>query len=138
MKLGGNRQPGDNPLLFSISGTGSFICPVAQTRLDIPRPLITQSRSTGGKAEMFSSTGGTRIDNTSVRSRTRYQLSHPSSPGGSQDRPYPYIHGNGWTCGHVVNRTISLRLRKVVVIGPSGSCVSAILRNMKNDLKSRI
>ena len=29
MKLGGNRPPGDNPLLFSISGTGSFICPVA-------------------------------------------------------------------------------------------------------------
>ena len=25
----GNRPPGDNPLLFSISGTGSFICPVA-------------------------------------------------------------------------------------------------------------
>ena len=29
MKLGGNRPPGDNPLLFAISGTGSFICPVA-------------------------------------------------------------------------------------------------------------
>ena len=25
MKLGGNRPPGDNPLLFSTSGTGSFI-----------------------------------------------------------------------------------------------------------------
>ena len=25
MKLGGNRPPGDNPLLFPISGTGSFI-----------------------------------------------------------------------------------------------------------------
>ena len=31
MKLGGNRPPGDNPLLFSISGTGSFIYPVAST-----------------------------------------------------------------------------------------------------------
>ena len=41
-KLGGNRPPGDNPLLFLISGMGSFICPVAQARLDIPRPLITQ------------------------------------------------------------------------------------------------
>ena len=51
MKPGGNRPPGDNPLLFSISGTGSFICPVAQAQLDIPRPLITQSQSTGGKAE---------------------------------------------------------------------------------------
>ena len=28
MKLGGNRPPGDNRLLFSTSGTGSFICPV--------------------------------------------------------------------------------------------------------------
>ena len=27
MKPGGNRPPGDNPLLFSISGMGSFICP---------------------------------------------------------------------------------------------------------------
>ena len=26
MKLGGNRPPGDNPLVFSISGTGSFTC----------------------------------------------------------------------------------------------------------------
>ena len=26
MKLGGTRPPGDNPLLFAISGTGSFIC----------------------------------------------------------------------------------------------------------------
>ena len=38
-----------------------------------------------GKAEMFSSAGGTRTDNTSVQSRTRYQLSHPSSPGGSHN-----------------------------------------------------
>ena len=35
MKPGGNRPPGDNPLFFSISGTGSLICPVAQARLDI-------------------------------------------------------------------------------------------------------
>ena len=27
MKLGGNRPPGDNPLLFSISGTGSLNMP---------------------------------------------------------------------------------------------------------------
>ena len=40
MKPGGNRPPGDNPLLFSISGTGSCICPVAQARLDTPGPLI--------------------------------------------------------------------------------------------------
>ena len=36
MKLGGNRTQGDNPLFFSISGTGSFLCPVAQTRRDKP------------------------------------------------------------------------------------------------------
>ena len=29
MKLGGNQPPGDNPLLFSKSGRGYFICPVA-------------------------------------------------------------------------------------------------------------
>ena len=55
MKLGGNRPPGDNPLLFSISGTGSFICPVAQTWLDIPRPLITQSPDTAGHTKAFDS-----------------------------------------------------------------------------------
>ena len=47
IKLGGNRPPGDNPLLFLISGTGSFIWPVAQTLLDITRPLITQSHRHG-------------------------------------------------------------------------------------------
>ena len=47
MKLGGNLPPGHDVLLFSISGTGSFICPVTQTRLDIPRPLITQSHRHG-------------------------------------------------------------------------------------------
>ena len=35
--------------------------------MDIPRLLITQLRSTRGKAEMFSSAGRTRTDNTSVR-----------------------------------------------------------------------
>ena len=34
------------------------------------KALVTQSRSTGGEAEMFSSAGGTRTDNTSARSRT--------------------------------------------------------------------
>ena len=47
MKLGGNLPRGYNALLFSISGTGSFICLVTQTRLDIPRPLITQSHRHG-------------------------------------------------------------------------------------------
>ena len=48
MKLGGNLPPGHDALLFSVSGTGSVICPVAQTRLDMPRPLFTQSWTTGG------------------------------------------------------------------------------------------
>ena len=34
---------------------------------------------------MFSSAGVTRTDNTLVRSRTCYQLSHPDSPGGSHN-----------------------------------------------------
>ena len=45
-------------------------------RLDIPRPLITQSWSNGGKTEMFSP-ARTRTDNTSAHSRMCYQLSHP-------------------------------------------------------------
>ena len=40
MKLGGNRPPGLYALLFSISGRGSFIYPVTQTRLDIARPRM--------------------------------------------------------------------------------------------------
>ena len=38
---------------YSISGTGSFICPVAQTQLDIPRALITQSWATIGERSIF-------------------------------------------------------------------------------------
>ena len=91
MKLGGHRPPGDNPLFFSTSGTGYFICPVAQTRLDILRPLITQSRSTGGggggAGDGFSSASGTRTDNTSAYSRTCSQLSHP---GDGQTDSYTY------------------------------------------------
>ena len=39
MKLGGTLQLGHDALPFSISGTGTFISPVIQTQLDIPRPL---------------------------------------------------------------------------------------------------
>ena len=45
-----------------------------------------------GKSEMFSSAGGTRTYNTSVRSRTCYQLSHPGSPRGSHN-PGPSTGG---------------------------------------------
>ena len=75
MKLGGNRPPEDNPLLFLISGTGSFICPVAQTRLDIPRPLITQWWVGGAKC----SVPWMGLEPTTRRGRT-YQLSQPGSP----------------------------------------------------------
>ena len=47
IKLGRNLPPGHNALLFSTSGTGTFIYPVTQTRLDIPRSLITQSHRHG-------------------------------------------------------------------------------------------
>ena len=44
MKLGGNLPLGHDALLFSISGTGSFLCPVTDTpRPYQPRPLITDS-----------------------------------------------------------------------------------------------
>ena len=46
---------GHDALLFSISGTGSFICPVAQTGLDIPRPLISQSWTIGGILQRYKS-----------------------------------------------------------------------------------
>ena len=54
MQIRGNLPLEQNALLFSISGTGSFICPVTQTRLDIPRLLITQSCTT--KADLNSPT----------------------------------------------------------------------------------
>ena len=44
MKLRRHLPPGHDAPLLSISVTGSFICPVAQTRLDIPIPLIRQWR----------------------------------------------------------------------------------------------
>ena len=47
MKLGGNLPLGHDALLFSTSGMGSLICSLAQTRLDIPMPLITQSHRHG-------------------------------------------------------------------------------------------
>ena len=54
--IGGNLPPGHNALLVPIQvqlhGTGSFICPVAQTRLDI-RPLFTQSWTTGEDAKGY-------------------------------------------------------------------------------------
>ena len=87
MKLGGNRPPGYDALLFSISGTGSFICPVTQTWLDIPRPLFTQSWITGGKSK-WSSTRQIRTTGLSVHSQTRQPPDHDDRPK-SEDQIYP-------------------------------------------------
>ena len=79
MKLEANLPLGHDALLFSISGTGSFICPVAQTRLDIPRPLFTQSWTTGGKSKC-SGTRQIQTANQSVHSRTRQAPDHDDCP----------------------------------------------------------
>ena len=52
---------------------------------------------------MFSSVGVTQADNTSVRSRTRYQLSHPGSPGGSHN-PGSSTGGNLLPTGGIVGK----------------------------------
>ena len=60
VKLGRNLPLRHNALLFSIGGMGSIICPVTQTRLDIPKPLTRQSWTTAwspGKVEPFSDEG---------------------------------------------------------------------------------
>ena len=48
MKLGGNLPPGHDALLFSISGTGSFICLVTDTRLDLTKTFIYPVMDQGG------------------------------------------------------------------------------------------
>ena len=101
MKLGGNRPLGDNPILFSISGTGSLVWfgllgfNASATARVIARDLLCAqwhrhgctyqglwlpSRGALGETEMFRP-GRTRIDNTSAHSRTRYLLTHPGSEG---------------------------------------------------------
>ena len=77
-----NLPPGHDALLFSISNTGSFICPVAQTRLGIPRPLFTQSWTTRGKSKC----SGTR------QIRTADLLVHsPPEVGGSIFKMSPFV-----------------------------------------------
>ena len=44
MKLGGNRPPGDNPPLFSISGTGSFISPVVHEYIVVMHRTIWNTK----------------------------------------------------------------------------------------------
>ena len=116
MKLGGNRPPGDNsPSLFD-KWHGIFYMP---SRIDeaghtktFDYPVVEH----WGKAEMFSSAGGTRTDNTSVRSRARYQLSHPGSPRGS--------HNPGSSTGGIFSQTGGIvckeqpRHEKAIPMGP--------------------
>ena len=59
MKLGGTRPPGDNPLLLSISGTGSFIY-VWSCRLGWVK------NATGDPRVMQNEYDGTRFDHQSV------------------------------------------------------------------------
>ena len=89
IELGGNLPQGHDARLFSICGTGSCIdvCPVAQTRLDIPRPLFTQSWTTGGKPKC-SGTRQIRTADLSVHSRTRQPPDHDDCAK-SEDRVYP-------------------------------------------------
>ena len=69
-KLGGNLPSGHDALLFSISDTGSFIYPVAQTWLDIPShgPLVGKSKCSG--------TRQIRTADLSIHSSTRQTPDH--------------------------------------------------------------
>ena len=83
---------------------------------------------------MFSSAGGTRTDNTSVRTRTCYQLSHPGSPGGSHN-PGSSTGGGGGLLptGGIVGKE-QPRHEKAIPMGPCNvSCCVYILlyRNIK-------
>ena len=63
----------------STSGKGSFICPVIQTRLDIPRPLITQLyRPLGGKSNMI--TFSVYISRPMYPKQKRHYVSKHSQP----------------------------------------------------------
>ena len=89
MKLGGNLPLRNDTLLFSISGTGHFICPVAQTRWDIYTkafmyPVIMDHWV---KVEVLYSSRQIRKADLSVHSRTRQPAVHNDRPK-SQDQYY--------------------------------------------------
>ena len=93
-----SRKPptGDNPLLFSISGTGSFICPVTQTLLDIPRPLITQSWGTGGKAKCSGPRVGGEPTTHWLTSITLTHWANPTPLKIEGDGWNPHLNDAGW------------------------------------------
>ena len=107
MKLGGNLPLGHNALLFfTTCGTGSFICPVAQTRLNIPRPLITQSHRHGWTYQGLwlpshtDTAGHTKAFDYPV-TQTRLDIARPYPVTQTRlDIPRPLItqsHRHGWT-----------------------------------------
>ena len=53
-----------HPTLFDKWHGIFYICLVAQTRLDIPRPLITQSWTTGGKVKVLRHKADAKQSNT--------------------------------------------------------------------------
>ena len=92
MKLGGNLPLEHDALLLSISGTGSCMCSVAQTRLDIPRPLPSHG-PLGGKSKCSGTKHIIRTADLSVHSRTCHPPDHDNRPC----RPSP--GGGGGTGG---------------------------------------
>ena len=83
MKLGGNRPPGDNPLLLSISGTG-FLYAQSHRRGRTYQSLWWPSRGAlGGKSKSETVPGGIRTHKCShlwVRNPTLYHLRYPDFP----------------------------------------------------------
>ena len=88
MKLRGNLPPGHDALPFPISGTGSLICLVAQTLLNIPRPLFRVMNHCWGGESKCSGTRQIRTADLSVHSRTRQPPDHDDCPK-SEDKSYP-------------------------------------------------
>ena len=73
--------------------TKAFDYPVTQTRLDIPRPLITQSWTTGGKSKC-SGTSQILTADLSVHSLTRQPPDHDDRPT-SEGQLYPGCSSRG-------------------------------------------
>ena len=71
-----------------------LLYPVALTRLDIPRPLFTQSLTTGGKAKVIRHKADSKAD-LSVYSRTRQPPDHNDPPPKSEDQLYPESSNGG-------------------------------------------
>ena len=106
MKLGGNLPPGHDALLISISGTGSFIRPVGQTRLYIQRPLSISRYALLG---VRSKCSGTRLEkkildkfrksDLAVHIRTRQPPDH-NDPRGSSPYWWDRLENNPPRVGH--------------------------------------